>query len=144
MKKFQVLDTVVIPLMPRASQELSWHWEKPLGLSRCWEELSQWVEVPLELSQQLLEPLEPSECREQAPEFLQWLEEPQCLSRGLRGATGPVLEGWRSRRVRGGVTAAPEAEQDPAAGRAAVAAMAHEDVSYYRGQYKDRLLPLLR
>lgn len=89
MKNLQVVDTVMIPLVPRGSQELS----------RCWEKMSQWVEQPLELSQWLLEPLEPSESREQPAEFSQWLEEPQCLSRGLRGATGPVLEepqgSWR-------------------------------------------------
>lgn len=64
------------------------------------------------------------------------MEVPQGLSLGLRVATGLVLVGWSSHRACTGVAAAP--------GLPEAAAMAHKNVSYYRGQYKDRLLPLLR
>ncbi|XP_042635800.1 coiled-coil domain-containing protein 42 [Catharus ustulatus] len=69
-------------------------------------------------------------------EVSQWLEVPQGLSLGLRIATGLVLVDWSSRRACAGVAAAP--------GLPEAAAMAHKNVSYYLGQYKDRLLPLLR
>lgn len=49
--------------------------------------------------------------------------------------------------ARAGQDTAQDRGQDRAQDRtgwAVAAVMAHEDVAYYRGQYKERLLPLLR
>lgn len=63
------------------------------------------------------------------------------------GAAVPLSGIERSHRAgSGGAAGLVEVwqQQGHSSRTAVVAAMAHEDVSYYRGQYKDRLLPLLR